>query len=57
MWNIRVTWLLINKILHEYTHQLHQCSVNEIISDGVIVKDLFLIALKFNEFLLILALI
>ena len=57
MGNIRVTWLLINKILHENTHQLHQCSVNEIISDGVIVKDLFLIALKFNEFLLILALI
>ena len=29
--NIRGTWQLINKILHENTHQLHQCSVNEII--------------------------
>ena len=51
--NIRETWQLINTILRENTHQLHQCSVNEIISDGIIVKDPFLIASKFNEFLLI----
>ena len=48
--NFRGTWQLINRILHENTHQLHQCSVNEIISDGIIVKDSFLIASKFNEF-------
>ena len=51
--NIRGTWQLINKILHENTNQLHQCSVNEIISDGIIVKNPFLIASKFNEFLII----
>ena len=39
--NIRETWQLINKILCENTHQLHKCSVNEIISDGIIVKDPF----------------
>ena len=48
--NIRGTWQLINKIFRENTHQLHQCSENEIISDGIIVKDPFLIASKFNEF-------
>ena len=51
--NIRGTWQLINKILRENIHQLHQCSVNEIISDGIIVKDPFLIASKFNEFFLL----
>ena len=55
--NIRGTWQLINKILCENTHQLHQCSVNEIISDGIIVKDPFLIASKFNEFFINIALI
>ena len=48
--NIRGTWQLVNKILRENTHQLHQCSVNEIISHGIIVKDPFLIASKFNEY-------
>ena len=47
--NIRGTWQLINKILRENTHQLHQCSVNEIISDGIVVNDPFLFASKFNE--------
>ena len=47
--NIRGTWQLINKILREITHQLHQCCVNEIFSDGITVKDPFLIASKFNE--------
>ena len=48
--NIRGTWQLINKILHENTHQLHQRSVNDIIYDGIIVKDPSLTASKFNEF-------
>ena len=48
--NIRETWQLINKILRENSHQLHQCFINEIISDGIIVKDHFLIASIFNKF-------
>ena len=51
--NIREIWQLVNKILHENTHKLNQCSVNEITSDGIKVKDPFLIASKFNYFFLL----
>ena len=44
---------LIYKILRENTHQLHKYSVNEIISDGIIVKELFKLYPNLMSFLLI----
>ena len=47
--NIGGTWRIVHKIRHENTHQLNQCSLKEIISDGNKVNDQFIIASKFND--------